>query len=200
MNHGGNEVELALVIRSRSGDRAAFEQLVRNTARGLYTRIYLDVPNAHRAEDLVQEVYLRAWKHLDGLSDPKAFRGWLMQIAQAVILDEARSGARKKRGRARTKNESPEMLEVPDPAASPQELIEQAEQRREMLQLLKSLPEEYQQVLSLRYLTGADYQEIGKQLAISNGSLRGLLSRGMKLLREKMQKTDLTTEAQRTQR
>jgi len=55
-----------------------------------------------------------------------------------------------------------------------------------VLSILKSLPREYQDVLSLRYLAGADYATIAKQLAISNGSLRGLLSRGMKLLREKL--------------
>ena len=52
--------------------------------------------------------------------------------------------------------------------------------------MLKELPQEYRDVLSLRYLAGADYETIARQLAISNGSLRGLLSRGMKMLREKM--------------
>ena len=51
---------------------------------------------------------------------------------------------------------------------------------------LKSLPEEYSLPLTLRYIAGADYETIGRQLGLSNGSLRGLLSRGMARLREKL--------------
>jgi len=83
------DAEQALVIRSRSGDRAAFEELVRATARGLFSRIYLQTADKHRTEDLVQETFLRAWRKLDSLSDPKIFRGWLAAIAHAVVLDAA---------------------------------------------------------------------------------------------------------------
>src|SRR5689334_12026605 len=52
----------ALVIRSRGGDRAAFEELVRRTARLVYARAYLETGDVHRAEDLVQETFLIAWR------------------------------------------------------------------------------------------------------------------------------------------
>ena len=48
------------------------------------------------------------------------------------------------------------------------------------------MPEEYREVLTLCYLAGADYETIARQLALSNGSLRGLLSRGMAMLRTKL--------------
>jgi DNA-directed RNA polymerase specialized sigma24 family protein len=48
------------------------------------------------------------------------------------------------------------------------------------------MPEEYRIPLMLRYLGGADYDTIARQLALSNGSLRGLLQRGMKMLREQV--------------
>ena len=65
--------------------------------------------------------------------------------------------------------------------------MQQDEERRRVLSVLESLPDEYRVPLSLRYLAGADYEAIAKQLALSNGSLRGLLQRGMKMLKEKMQ-------------
>ena len=57
-----------------------------------------------------------------------------------------------------------------------------------MLGILRSLPEEYREPLTLRYLAGADYETIQMQMGLSNGSLRGLLHRGLKLLRTEMHK------------
>ncbi len=55
-----------------------------------------------------------------------------------------------------------------------------------MLAVLRSLPEEYRQPLTLRYIAGADYEAIETQLGLSNGSLRGLLHRGLKMLRTRL--------------
>ena len=179
--------EMLLVMRSREGDRLAFERLVASTARWLFARIYLATGDPHRCEDLVQETFLRAWKKLPSLEDPKTFRGWLAAIAHGVVVDAAKRDARKKRGSGRSGSDAQQqMLQVPDDAPSPAEQLENAEQQKQMLDVLRSLPREYQDVLSLRYLTGADYETIARQLAISNGSLRGLLNRGMKMLREKL--------------
>ncbi|HEY7089728.1 MAG TPA: RNA polymerase sigma factor [Tepidisphaeraceae bacterium] len=190
MNHHGraeanHEDESQLVVRSRGGDAAAFEQLVGRTARWLFARLYLQVGDAHRAEDLVQETYLRAWRKLSGLSDPKAFRGWLMTIATGVALDSAKRESRKKRG-GFWRGSDQHLMKLADATPPPPESIEKDEERKRMLAVLRELPAEYRDVLTLRYLAGADYDTIGKQLALSNGSLRGLLNRGMKLLREKM--------------
>ena len=73
-----------------------------------------------------------------------------------------------------------------EPCPGPPEASELHEERQHVLAMLKELPPEYRDVIALRYLAGADYNEIGRQLAISNGSLRGLLSRGMKMLRERI--------------
>jgi RNA polymerase sigma-70 factor (ECF subfamily) len=178
----------ALVMRSRGGDRAAFELLVRCTARWLFVRIYLDVGDAHRAEDLVQESFLRAWRKLGSLSDAKSFRPWLASIARAVVLDAAKRDSRLKRG-GDAKLDQQSLLTLPDPAPSPSESVARSEQSTRLLAVLKDLPDEYRDVLTLRYLAGADYDTIATQLALSNGSLRGLLNRGMKLLEKKMKET-----------
>ena len=81
---------------------------------------------------------------------------------------------------------SAQTAEAVAPASAPDEAMQQEEERRRVLSVLESLPEEYRVPLSLRYLAGADYETIGKQLALSNGSLRGLLQRGMKMLRERV--------------
>ena len=52
------------------------------------------------------------------------------------------------------------------------------------------MPDEYRQVLMLRYLAGADYETIARQLALTNGSLRGLLHRGLAMLRSQMEQSN----------
>jgi RNA polymerase sigma-70 factor (ECF subfamily) len=188
-----SEREAVLVARSIAGDRSAFEHLVLCTARWLFARIYLSVSDPHRCEDLVQETYLRAWRSMGSLSDPNTFRGWLASIAHGVVVDSIKHDSRLKRGAgAMTSSEQSQqqMLQVADGAPSPVQSLEMSERRREVIELLRSLPREYQDVLSLRYISGADYQTIAKQLAISNGSLRGLLNRGMKMLREKLKEKE----------
>jgi RNA polymerase sigma-70 factor (ECF subfamily) len=175
-----------LVVRSQAGDRAAFEQLVRRTARGVYARLYVQVGDVHRTEDLVQETYLRAWRSIATLGDPKTFRGWLYAIAARVLLDSGKHEARQKRGRGATRSAGDALEMVAANVVAIDDSLDHAERRAAALEALRDLPEEYRQVLTLRYLAGADYDTIAQQLAITNGSLRGLLSRGMKMLRAKM--------------
>ena len=175
-----------LVDRSRRGDRAAFEQLVRRTARLVYARQYLETRDPHRAEDLVQETFLLAWRSIGQLTDPAGFRAWLLSIARSAAADAYRRDSRKKRSAGGREDFSIAAESVPDGSPPPDEAAQREERRRRVAGALKSLPDEYGLPLTLRYIAGADYETIGRQLGLSNGSLRGLLSRGMAKLREKL--------------
>jgi RNA polymerase sigma-70 factor (ECF subfamily) len=177
------ETDTALVLRARDGDRAAFEELVRRTSRLVFARLYLDTGSVHRAEDLLQETLLLAFRSLRKLTDPAGFRTWLLAIAHNVLIDAARRDARRKRSGPMA--DTP-LTVVPAGGASPHESAEREELRERVLVALRSLPEEYRLPLALRYLAGADYDTIGEQLGLTNGSLRGLLHRGLKLLRDRL--------------
>ncbi len=168
------EQDDALVRRAQQGERAAFEELVRRTSRLVYSRLYLEVGDVHQTEDLVQETFLRAFRSIGELADAPRFRGWLTSIAQSVAIDHFRRSSRKKR------------LPQPIPERTPGPETEQAETCERVRKLLLSLPEEYRHPLTLRYIDGADYDAITMQLGLTNGSLRGLLHRGLKLLRRAM--------------
>ncbi len=174
-----------LVGLAQRGDRAAFEELVRRTSRLLFARLYLDTGDTHQAEDLLQETLLRAYRTLDRLAEPAKFRAWLLRIAQNVAIDAVRKAQRQKRS-ADVEQEK-QRLRLLSPRPDDEE-AEGAELRQQALAVLRSLPEEYRLPLSLRYLAGADHQTIQLQLGLSNGALRGLLHRGMKLLRAEMHK------------
>ncbi len=178
--------DAALAARSRDGDRRAFEELVRRTGRLVYATLMLETGRADLAEELTQETFLAAQRHVGRLVDPKAFRPWLLSIARAVLIDHARRRGRRKRGPPSTGDVSTAEGSGPTPLQS----AEQREQRDRALALLRSLPESYRTPLTLRYLAGADHDEIGRQLGITNGSLRGLLHRGLTMLRERLSERD----------
>jgi RNA polymerase sigma-70 factor (ECF subfamily) len=177
--------EEALVRSARQGDRAAFEELVRRTSRLVFARLYLETGDVHRAEDLVQETFLLAFRSVKGLAEAGGFRTWLLKIAQNVAIDAARRDSRLKRTTLRLA-ESGSLDRVTDRAPQPEEQLSQEELRVHVLAVLRSLPEEYRLPLTLRYITGADYDTICTQLGLTNGSLRGLLHRGLKMLRTKL--------------
>jgi RNA polymerase sigma-70 factor (ECF subfamily) len=102
-----------------------------------------------------------------------------MTIGQSVLIDSfRRAGALRRSPPPRA---SQEVLEnVPAPASSEAGI---ADTREKVRVILQSLPEEYRLPLTLRYIDGADYESIQMQLGLSPGSLRGLLYRGLQLLR-----------------
>lgn len=182
------DAQTLLIERSRHGDREAFEELVRSCARLVFSRAYLETGDPHRAEDLTQETFLIAWRSIHQLRDASRFRPWLLSVLHRVVIDEVRKDGRKKRSAGHGGSEG--LDEAADPRAGPLESAQRQEERHRTLAVLRSLPEEYRQVLMLRYIGGADYETIGRELAISNGSLRGLLNRGLAMLRERMKPTE----------
>ena len=177
------EADAALVVRARDGDRAAFEELVRRTSRLVFARLYLDSPRPDRVEDLLQETFLLAFRALRGLADANGFRPWLLAIAHNVLIDDARRSARQKRV-ARPPRCT--WRSCGRPSRPPEEAAERTELRQRVLAVLRTLPEEYRLPLTLRYITGADYDAISEQLGLTNGALRGLLHRGLKMLRDRL--------------
>jgi RNA polymerase sigma-70 factor, ECF subfamily len=174
-----------LVRSAQDGDRAAFEELVRRTSRLVFARLYLETGDTHRAEDLLQETLLSAFRSLGQLADPKDFRRWLLKIAQNALLDAARRDSRQKRAAPRLGGATA-LQTVAGKEASPEDQVVRDELRGQVLAILRSLPEEYRLPLTLRYIAGCDYESIQSQLGLSNGSLRGLLHRGLKVLRARL--------------
>lgn len=181
-----SESEATLVRKAQRGDRAAFEELVRRISRLVFARLYLETGSTERAEDLLQETLILAFRSLGRLQDPDKLRPWLLTIAQNVVTDDARRATRQKRA-APPRVGVHVLAGVPAEMHSPEEEAERAEMRDRVLSVLRSLPEEYRLPLTLRYITGADYETIETQLGLSNGSLRGLLHRGLRMLRTRLE-------------
>jgi RNA polymerase sigma-70 factor (ECF subfamily) len=178
--------ESSLVQRAQRGERAAFDELVRRTSRLVFGRLHLDTGDVHLAEDLLQETLLTAFKSLGQLAEPDKFRAWLLRIAANTCANAVRHNRRQKR------TPPSHAGLTPGPTPAPTQRLEDEERRQRVLDMLRSLPEEYRLPLWLRYFGGADYETIQAQLGLTNGSLRGLLHRGLKMLREECERTGLS--------
>lgn len=170
------DADVELVRNARDGNRKAFDELIRRTTRLIYAKHFLDTGSPDLAEDLVQETFVRAYRSISRLSEPGTFRSWLLTIAHSVAVDHHRRNSREKRAEPRRVPEST-LANTPAPECAPSEQLDRVRNA------LLALPENYRLPLTLRYLDGKDYEAISSQLGLTNGSLRGILYRGLDLLR-----------------
>ena len=165
----------ALVREVLKGDRDAFGKLYSLYAPMVHGILLSRVP-ATEVDDLVQEVFLQALKKLGSLRDANAFGGWLAMITRNRAMDFHR--------RQRPSEELTEDL-----GASTRE-DERKSQAVEALKIIRSLPEAYRETLVLRLVEGMTGPEIAARTGLTPDSVRVNLSRGMKMLRERLGKEE----------
>jgi RNA polymerase sigma-70 factor, ECF subfamily len=158
-----------LVAAARNGDRAAFGRLYERHARMIHGVLLAHVPYSD-VDDLVQDVFLAAFRKLSSLREPAAFAGWLLIIARNRANDFHR--------RSRAPDEL--LKDIPDSRGKGDREAHAA------LEAIRSLPETYRETLILRLVEGMTGQEIAARTGLSPGSVRVNLHRGMKQLREKL--------------
>jgi RNA polymerase sigma-70 factor (ECF subfamily) len=161
--------EAALVRAAQAGDRAAFGTLYTQFSRMIHGILLAHVPYAD-AEDLLQDVFVRAMEQLRSLREPEAFGGWLASIARRAAFDHHR-GARP-------------VADLPDGIPGGQRPDGEA---FEVLAIIRGLPESYRETLVFRLVEGMTGPEIAARTGITQGSVRVNLCRGMKLLREQLE-------------
>jgi RNA polymerase sigma-70 factor (ECF subfamily) len=161
--------ESGLVRAAQAGDRAAFGALYAQFARMVHGVLLAHVSYAD-AEDLMQDVFMRALQQLSGLRELEAFGGWLASIARRAAFDHHR--------RTRRLTDLPQSIpggERPDGEAF------------QVLDAIQRLPESYRETLVLRLVEGMTGPEIASRTGLTPSSVRVNLCRGMKLLREQLE-------------
>jgi len=161
-----------MVAAAQGGDRAAFTALYRRYSRMVHGVLLARVPHSE-ADDLLQDVFLSAYKRLGGLRDPAAFGGWLLAIARNAAADFFR--------RRPAMDELATDYAAPS-GASPHPSAEAAA----AVAAVRSLPEAYRETLILRLVEGMSGAEIAARTGLTPASVRVNLHRGMKMLREKL--------------
>ena len=167
-----------LVALARRGDRGSWSTLYDLYAPVVHAVLLVRVGHPD-ADDLTQDVFIAAMRKIDTLRDDAVFSSWLLSIARrrAGTLFRVRSLFRRALPRAAQAR--------PTHAAAPA-IRETPITPLQLLDAIRSLPEAYHETLALRLIEQLEGPEIARRLGLTHGSVRVNLTRGMKLLREKL--------------
>ena|SRR3989449_430117 len=163
-----------LVARCRSGDQQAWADLVERFSRYVYAISVqaFRLPEAD-AEDVFQEVFARAYEHLDALRDDAAVRPWLAQLTRRLCIDRLRSAARERPA-------AEEELEL----AGSEETLTMLEEALTVHDALAETPEHCREILDRFFARDESYRTIGEALDLPAGTIASRISRCLARLRE----------------
>ena len=161
-------IEAVLVSAALAGDREGFGRLYNRYAPLVHGILLARVPRAE-VDDLVQDIFLHAFKKLHTLRDAAAFGPWIAMIARNRAVDFHRR--------------SRQTVEITEDVRSSNTSDSRA---AEILELIRNLPEAYRETLVLRLVEGMTGQEIAVRTGLTASSVRVNLHRGLNLLRDKL--------------
>ncbi len=169
--------EQALIRQAREGDQAAFAQLFCRYEKPVYHQALRLLDRPEDAADVTQEVFLKVWRSLPSFQGDCAFSTWLYRLTNNAAIDLLRR-EKKRRGDASLDDDA--LLwdaRLADPAPSPEDALSQNELRRAVERGLARLSPEHRQVLVLREISGASYEEIGQILDLPLGTVKSRVAR-----------------------
>ena len=174
------DLESWLVLRAQSGDREAFDRLLRGVQGPLHRCVLsLAEQDAHLAEDVLQEVFLRLWRKLPWLREPALFRPWAYRVAARETLRRLK---RERRWREQSRDGAllealPAALEGEEVGNAPDELPER------LAGLIALVSPASRAVLALHYEHGLSLDEVAYVLGVPPGTARSRLAYGLAQLR-----------------
>ncbi len=170
-----------LVLRARSGDREAREELARTFGRPAYLLALQLLGNPEDARDAAQDGLLRFFSRLDRLDPGRPVRPWLL----AIVRNAARDLARRRRVRQASSLEEANEdygVELIDAAPGPEDLSRRGELRRKVWSALGELRDAEREILVLRDYQDLSYSEIAGVLGIPVGTVMSRLHRARRAL------------------
>jgi RNA polymerase sigma-70 factor, ECF subfamily len=159
-----------LARQAQTGQRAAFDELVRRYQKKVYRLAFGILRSTHDADDAVQEVFIRAYRYLPSLDLTRSFEGWHLGIAM--------NQSRTLRSRRRTATGDTARIPVPEKPAR------DGETHAAALQAVAALPEKQREAMLLHLNTDLTTQEIGEILGCSKGAAGVHLHRARAALRK----------------
>ncbi len=167
--------EKQLVALARKQNTRAFEVLYRLNVKAVYSLAFRLTANTALAEEMTQEVFIRAWQKLSLFKGKSAFSTWLYRLATNVILGLLR----KKQPIVVSLNENLPELQQGDKSSSPG-------QQMDLEKALLKLPHGARQIFVLYEIEGHQHNEIASLLGIAEGTSKTQLHRARKLLQEQL--------------
>jgi RNA polymerase sigma-70 factor (ECF subfamily) len=177
-----------LVESTLRGSQEAFRDLVLRFERPVYALILRMVREAETAEDLAQEVFVKAYRHLASYDPRRKFASWLFKVAHNTTIDHLRRAQLDTVPLAAEQEDGGGLLAVLADASteSPAAAAERRDMARALERAIARLRPDYREAVVLRYVEGLAYQEICEVLALPVGTVKTNLHRARKELAESM--------------
>ncbi|WP_078379206.1 RNA polymerase sigma factor [Sutcliffiella halmapala] len=178
-----------LLEQMANGDQAAFEAFIHRYHAPIHQYIERLLKDQKKAEDIVQETFIRLLKQLQQKKIPTYPKAWLYRVASNLCRDYWRSAQYRSEGTAKD-----EMPVTVDQQSSVIEIYERQETRKEVLASLNTLSESQQQIVTLRFYQDMKLKEIAEILDIPLGTVKSNLFHALKKLKGVLSK-ELEKEA-----
>ena len=184
------QLATSLALQARSGNQEAFKKLVGLYWPVVWKTLFSLTGSREDAEDLAQEVFLRAWRGLPHFRSQARFSTWLYRITRNTYLSfQSKKGAAKRQAHV-VSLEAAEESGIPLASSDcpPEAKLIREEREKAFAEALRALPLELREVLVLREVFGLSYQEIVETTGLELGTVKSRLHRSRLLLREKLRK------------
>lgn len=172
----------AVLTRARQGDSEAFRSLVERHSQRVFRLAYRLTGNEQDAEDVVQESFLRAYRHLGRFEARADFGTWLYRIVANTAIELVRS-RRVRHDPARTAPIEDAASELPTDTPDPERLAESAQLKARVEAALGGLSALERAAFTLRHYEGWSIDEIGRSLGLGTSATKHSIFRAVKKLR-----------------
>jgi len=194
--------DLEIVQLCQIGDKVAFQELVKRYQKSVFALLYQLAPEWRDLNDLAQEAFIRVYRGIHNLRNPKIFKSWLNQIILNLFYDELRKRPRRLKTISMDQTfeddsgESEFIREVKDNKLKPDEIIVNNETKEAIKTAMSQLPEQFRTAIVLRELQGLQYEEIAEILGCALGTVKSRIWRARERLQVLLEpllsdKTDL---------
>jgi RNA polymerase sigma-70 factor, ECF subfamily len=184
--------ESALIEELRAGSEEAFAWLIAHYHQPIYSLLARMVVNRADAADLTQEVFVKVFRKIGSFHGESSLRTWIYRIALREASNQRRWWMRHKQQEIPIEQEltepgarSPVYLKdmLVDPAESPFDAAQRAENRQRVERALLAVPEPYRTTLILRDVEGFVYEEVAEMQGVNLGTVKSRLVRGRAILK-----------------
>ncbi len=173
--------DTVLVDSFLAGEERAFQELVERYQTRLLNFIYRTIGDRERAEDLVQEVFIRVYRHIHRFDKTKKFSTWIYTIASNLAKNELRNRSRNPlilfQTITGTRGEDERPLQFEDSTSRPDDLFQKRHLRGLVEETVARLPEHHREVFILREIEGKSYEEIAEITDCNLGTVKSRLNR-----------------------
>lgn len=173
--------ERQLVLQAQDGNSEAFGQLYDAYMERIYRFVYFRVEDQQTAEDITSQVFLKAWSNLDRFQFSRTpYLAWLYTIAHNAVIDHYRT-------RKVTTALDDVQLSQPDHSELVENEIDLTVEMKSVKTALRSLTDDQQKVLTLKFIEGMSNNEIARHLGKREGAIRALQMRGLQALAKQLE-------------